>query len=248
MHGATTIDADGKVIRPCILWNDTRSYKEAASLDADPMFRRLTGNIVFPGFTAPKLKWMAAQRAGSLRARRKVLLPKDYLRLWLTGEAISEMSDSAGTSWLDTGKRAWDDRSAGRHRSCPGHMPSLVEGTERGGSLRPTWRRSWPAGGHRRSPAGRGQCGFGLRHGNDGRRSRLSPRSARRACCLPPTTAICPIPTAPCMPSVTRCRATWHQMGVILSATDSLNWLAGITSTALGADRRTGRHAAGARA
>jgi xylulokinase len=60
MHGATTIDRDGKVIRPCILWNDTRSYKEAAELDADPIFRRLTGNIVFPGFTAPKLKWMAA--------------------------------------------------------------------------------------------------------------------------------------------------------------------------------------------
>jgi xylulokinase len=71
MHGATTIDRDGKVIRPCILWNDTRSYKEAAELDADPIFRRLTGNIVFPGFTAPKLKWMAANEPEAFRPRRQ---------------------------------------------------------------------------------------------------------------------------------------------------------------------------------
>jgi xylulokinase len=83
MHGATTIDRDGKVIRPCILWNDTRSYKEAAELDADPIFRRLTGNIVFPGFTAPKLKWMAANEPEAFARVVKVLLPKDYLRLWL---------------------------------------------------------------------------------------------------------------------------------------------------------------------
>ena len=56
MHGATAIDASGAVLRPCILWNDTRSHAEAAELDANPIFRDLTGNIVFPGFTAPKLK------------------------------------------------------------------------------------------------------------------------------------------------------------------------------------------------
>ena len=55
MHGATLLDAGDDVLRPCILWNDTRSFEEAAELDGDPMFRRLTGNIVFPGFTAPKL-------------------------------------------------------------------------------------------------------------------------------------------------------------------------------------------------
>ena len=136
MHGATTTDRSGKVIRPCILWNDTRSHKEAAVLDADPQFRRLTGNIVFPGFTAPKLKWMAENEPEAFARVAKVLLPKDYLRLWLTGEAISEMSDSAGTSWLDVGKRAWDDgllAATGLDRS---HMPALVEGTERAGALR----------------------------------------------------------------------------------------------------------------
>ncbi len=59
MHGATLLDARDQVLRPCILWNDTRAHEEAAELDGDPMFRRLTGNIVFPGFTAPKVMWVA---------------------------------------------------------------------------------------------------------------------------------------------------------------------------------------------
>ncbi|MDY6962124.1 MAG: FGGY family carbohydrate kinase, partial [Pseudomonadota bacterium] len=107
MHGATLIDKDDRVLRPCILWNDTRSFKEAADLDADPRFRAITGNIVFPGFTAPKLVWVKNNEPEIFANVAKVLLPKDYLRLWLTGEHISEMSDSAGTSWLDTGARKW---------------------------------------------------------------------------------------------------------------------------------------------
>ncbi len=118
MHGATLVDADDKVLRPCILWNDTRSYAEAAKLDADARFRAITGNIVFPGFTAPKLAWVKNKRARNLCEGRKVLLPKDYLRLWLTGEHISEMSDSAGTSWLDyRGPPLVISENAGRHGS-----------------------------------------------------------------------------------------------------------------------------------
>ena len=100
MHGATLLDAGDEVLRPCILWNDTRSHEEAAELDEDPMFRRLTGNIVFPGFTAPKLVWVRQHEPRIWERVAKVLLPKDYLRLWLTGEHGSEMSDAAGTSWL----------------------------------------------------------------------------------------------------------------------------------------------------
>ena len=109
MHGATVLDADDKPLRPCILWNDTRSHIEAAEMDGNPIFRKLTGNIVFPGFTAPKLAWMAENEPELFAKVSKVLLPKDYLRLWLTGEHISEMSDSAGTAWLDVAKRDWSD-------------------------------------------------------------------------------------------------------------------------------------------
>ena len=83
MHGLVTLDAAGQPLRPCILWNDTRSYKEAAELDAQPMFRERTGNIVFPGFTAPKLLWVARNEPDVFKELRWALLPKDYLRLWL---------------------------------------------------------------------------------------------------------------------------------------------------------------------
>lgn len=230
MHGATTIDRDGKVIRPCILWNDTRSYHEAAELDADPIFRRLTGNIVFPGFTAPKLRWMAANEPEAFARVAKVLLPKDYLRLWLSGEAISEMSDSAGTSWLDTGKRAWDDSLLAATDLDRSHMPALVEGTERAGALRSDVAEdlglpagipiAGGAGDNAASACGMGTVGDNHAFASLGTSGVLfaannrylpNPDSAVHAFChaLP---------------------GTWHQMGVILSATDSLNWLSGITS------------------
>ncbi|MDH5530541.1 MAG: FGGY family carbohydrate kinase, partial [Paracoccaceae bacterium] len=137
MHGAVLLDAADDVLRPCILWNDTRAHVEAAALDADPQFRAITGNIVFPGFTAPKLSWVRQNEPAVFAKIAKVLLPKDYLRLWLTGDHVTEMSDAAGTSWLDTGARDWSDAllaAAGLGRE---HMPRLVEGSDISGYLRP---------------------------------------------------------------------------------------------------------------
>ena len=71
MHGATLLDEVGEPLRPCTLWNDTRAHKEAAALDADPRFRAISGNIVFPGFTAPKIAWVKAKRAEGLRSDRQ---------------------------------------------------------------------------------------------------------------------------------------------------------------------------------
>ena len=107
MHGATLIDAGGNVLRPCMLWNDTRSHKEAAYLDRDPAFREISGNIVFPGFTAPKVMWVKNHEPEIFNRIAKILLPKDYLGYWLTGETVSEMSDASGTSWLDVKQRNW---------------------------------------------------------------------------------------------------------------------------------------------
>ena len=136
MHGATLLDASDKVLRPSILWNDTRSAKEAAELDADPRFRAISGNIVFPGFTAPKLVWCARHEPELFGKVAKVLLPKDYLRLWLTGEHVAEMSDAAGTSWLDTGARRWSDDLLAATGLTRAQMPRLVEGAEVSGHLR----------------------------------------------------------------------------------------------------------------
>ena len=74
MHGATLLDHADEVLRPCILWNDTRSSEEAAELDADTIFRRITGNIVFAGFTAPKLVWIRHHEPALWDRVAKVLL------------------------------------------------------------------------------------------------------------------------------------------------------------------------------
>jgi xylulokinase len=116
MHGATLLDRADQVLRPCILWNDTRSHRQAARLDADPRFRAITGNIVFPSFTAPKLVWVKENEPAIFARVKTVLLPKDYLRLWLTGEYDSDMSDAAGTSWLDTAAGGGDLRYCRRQR------------------------------------------------------------------------------------------------------------------------------------
>ena len=146
MHGATLLDASDNVLRPCILWNDTRAHVEAARLDADPRFRALSGNIVFPGFTAPKLDWLRKHEPDVWAKVAKVLLPKDYLRLWLTGEHVAEMSDAAGTSWLDTGKRAWSRELLEATGLTVEQMPGLVEGTDRAGTLRAELAEKWGLG------------------------------------------------------------------------------------------------------
>jgi len=75
MHGATLLDAEGAVLRPCMLWNDTRSHEQDARMDATKCFRVITGNIVFPGFTAPKVQWVPDHEAETFARSAKVLLP-----------------------------------------------------------------------------------------------------------------------------------------------------------------------------
>ncbi|MDR9761536.1 xylulokinase [Rhizobium redzepovicii] len=229
MHGATLIDAADKVLRPCILWNDTRSHVEAVALDADPRFRALTGNIVFPGFTAPKLAWVRKHEPEVFAKVAKVLLPKDYLRLWLTGDYISEMSDSAGTSWLDTGKRAWSSDLLAATDLSEEQMPALVEGTEQAGQLRAELAAQWGISGNVVVAGGAGDnaasaCGMGTV--SDGAAFVSLGTSgvlfAANGSYLPkPESAVHAFCHA--LPN------TWHQMGVILSATDALNWHSGVT-------------------
>lgn len=228
MHGATLLDAEDRVLRPCILWNDTRSFREAAALDADPQFRAITGNIVFPGFTAPKLAWVRVNEPDIFAKVRWVLLPKDYLRLWLTGEHMSEMSDSAGTAWLDTGKRQWSESLLAATGMEERQMPSLVEGTDAAGKLRPELAARWGiagdvvvaggAGDNAASACGMGTVGEGHAFVSLGTSGVLF---AANASYLPnPESAVHAFCHA--LPN------TWHQMGVILSATDALNWYSGI--------------------
>ncbi|WP_421858489.1 xylulokinase [Oricola sp.] len=226
MHGATLLGDDDAVLRPCIMWNDVRSHAEAAALDADPRFREITGNIVFPGFTAPKLVWVRNNEPDTFAKVRKVLLPKDYLRLWLTGEHISEMSDSAGTSWLDTGARAWSGDLLAATGLGEEHMPALVEGSEPGGRLRGDIASRFGletgivvAGGAGDNAAA--AIGMGTVHDGSAFAS-LGTSGVLFAA----NDAYSPNPASAVHAFCHAIPATWHQMGVILSATDALNWYA----------------------
>ncbi|PTX43993.1 xylulokinase [Gemmobacter caeni] len=224
MHGATLLDAADEVLRPCILWNDTRAHAEAAVLDGDPMFRRITGNIVFPGFTAPKLDWLRLHEPQLWQRVARVLLPKDYLRLWLTGEHVAEMSDAAGTSWFDTGARDWSDDLLAATGLSRAQMPRLVEGSEVSGVLRAELARRWglpegvvvAGGGGDNAASG---VGVGVVRAGDAFVSLGTSGvlfAANDGYQPAPETAV-----------HTFCHAlpqTWHQMGVILAATDALNW------------------------
>ena len=108
MHGATLLDAADRPLRPAILWNDGRSAAQCAELEERvPRSREITGNLAMPGFTAPKLLWVREREPDVFARVRRVLLPKDYLRLRMTGDSASDMSDSAGTLWLDVARRRW---------------------------------------------------------------------------------------------------------------------------------------------
>ncbi|CAD0183889.1 Xylulose kinase [Ruegeria sp. THAF57] len=225
MHGATLLDAEDNVLRPCILWNDTRASKEAQRLDQLPGMRSSSGNIVFPGFTAPKLEWVRANEPDLFATIAKVLLPKDYLRLWLTGDYVSDMSDSAGTSWLDVGERRWSETALEQGHMSIKQMPRLVQGSEPGGELRPELLQEWGVSGPVVVAGGAGDnaaaaCGIGsisdgagfLSLGTSGvllvSRDKYAP--------APETAVHCFCHSVP---------DRWIQMGVILSATNSLNWL-----------------------
>ena len=224
MHGATLLDSADQVLRPCILWNDSRAHAEAAAMDVDPRFRAISGNIVFPGFTAPKLAWVRRHEPRIWDKIAKVLLPKDYLRLWLTGEHVAEMSDAAGTSWLDTGARRWSDDLLSATGLTRSQMPRLVEGSEPSGQVRADLAARWGLAGGVVVAGGGGDnaasgVGVGVVKAGDAFVSLGTSGvlfAANDGYQPDPATAV-----------HTFCHAlpgTWHQMGVILAATDALNW------------------------
>ncbi len=229
MHGATMLDRDGNVLRPCMLWNDTRAQAQADHLNGLEGYQQINGNIIFPGFTAPKVGWVRDNEPETHAQIARVLLPKDYLSFWLTGRAASDMSDSSGTGWMDVGGRCWSDRLLELDGMRRDQMPDLIEGNDIVGTLRPelAGELGLPAG--VQVIAGGGDnaaaaCGVGALAEGDGFVSlgTSGVLLAARDGFLPnPASAV-----------HTFCHAipdTWYQMGVNLAATDCLNWLSGIT-------------------
>ncbi|WP_410012365.1 xylulokinase [Sodalis sp. C49] len=232
MHGAVLLDARDNVLRPAILWNDTRSAQECEQLTRlAPELHQIAGNLAMPGFTAPKLLWVAKHEPEIFARVKTVLLPKDYLRLMMSGEKVSDMSDAAGTLWLDVAKRDWSDSLLGACGLTRDHMPALVEGSAPSATLKVDVAREWGlppsvviAGGggdNAASAVGIGAVNTGdafISLGTSGvifavnECFRPNPQSAVHAFChaLP---------------------GRWHQMSVMLTAASALRWLCQILHT-----------------
>ena len=246
MHGATLLDAHDKPLRPAILWNDGRSFAECIELKRRvPDLEQRTGNLAMPGFTAPKMLWVAAHEPEIARATRRVLLPKDYVRLRLSGEAVSEMSDASGTLWLDVGRRRWDAGLLAATGLTEKAMPSLVEGSEVSAYLAPDTAAAWGLAGRKIPIAGGGgdnaasAIGVGATAAGAGfvslGTSGVIFSATDRFVSLPERTlhAFCHA-----LPH------RWHGMAVMLSAASSLSWLAAL----LGREQDIGKLIAGAAA
>lgn len=227
MHGATLLDARDQVLRPAILWNDGRSSAECREIETStPTARAITGNIAMPGFTAPKLAWVRRHEPEIFARVAKVLLPKDFVRLRLIGDYVSDMSDAAGTYWLDVGRRDWSDALLAATGLDRRHMPRLVEGSEAGGTLLPELAARWGmtnppvvaggAGDNAASACGVGAVAAGAAFLSLGTSGVLFVSDDRYA----------PNPGGAVHTFCHALPGRWHRMGVILSATDSLNWLA----------------------
>src|SRR5689334_20258171 len=144
MHGAVLLDRDGRVIRPAILWNDGRAQAQCSELErAVPGLSAIAGVPAMPGFTAPKLLWLAHHEPEHFARIETVLLPKDYVRWRLTGERVTDCSDAAGTMWLDQAQRAWSPAVVEASGLALSQMAPLVEGSAACCTLRADVAQAW---------------------------------------------------------------------------------------------------------
>ncbi|SPH24268.1 Xylulose kinase [Defluviimonas aquaemixtae] len=139
MHGAVFLGADRKPLRNCILWNDSRSAAECAELSRRaPSIAQTAGIPPLPGFTAPKIMWLKRHEPEVYAALRHILLPKDYVGLWLHGGLETDRSDAAGTLWLDQEAGAWDVGLCSASDCDIAWLPPVHAGTEEVGAVRST--------------------------------------------------------------------------------------------------------------
>jgi len=229
MHGATLLDDADRPLRPAILWNDGRSAAECRELEArEPSSRDITGNIAMPGFTAPKLLWVERHERDVFARVRRVLLPKDYVRLCMTGDHATDLSDAAGTLWVDVAKRTWSEPMLAATGLPIEAMPALHEGPEITGRLRDEVAQEW---GCDRVPvvAGGGDNAAGA--------VGIGVTEPGRAFLSLGTSGVYFVAGDAFRPNPERavhafCHALpdrWHEMSVLLSAASCLTWIARAT-------------------
>jgi xylulokinase len=254
MHGSVFLDAAGEVVRPAILWNDQRTAAECALIEERIGLRRLielTGNRALPGFTAPKIIWLQRHEPENFRRTRRLLLPKDYLRLRLTGEYATDAADASGTLLFDVRERRWSREVAHRLEVPWEWLPAALESPTISGRLtgEAASTLGLPAG----TPvvAGAGdQAAGGVGSG--------AVEAGIVTCSVGTSGVVFAATSSPVIDAGARlhsfCHASpglWHLMGVMLAAGGSFRWLAGAVAPlaagdTAGVEQKLGRLAADA--
>jgi xylulokinase len=215
MHGLVVLDAERNVLRPAILWNDQRTAAECAEIEERVGFDRLvelTGNRALTGFTAPKLLWLRRHEPELYGRIRHVLLPKDYVRLRLTGELAIDVADASGTLLFDVRRRAWSEEVCAALEIPLEWLPPAQESTEIAGA------------GDQAAAA----LGVGISH--PGPVSVVLGTSGVVFAALP---SYAHDPEARLHAFCHAVPDTWHAMGVMLSAAGSAAWLQGVLAADL---------------
>jgi xylulokinase len=218
MHGLVVLDDRDRVLRPAILWNDQRTGAECAEIEERvglARLIRLTGNRALTGFTAPKLLWLRRHEPDTYARIAHVLLPKDYVRLRLTGEHAIDVADASGTLLFDVAARRWSREMLGALELDPAWLPRTLESPEISGAT---------AGGIPVAAGAGDQAAAALGVGVDrpGPVSVVLGTSGVVFAALP---AFAADPEARVHVFCHAVPGAWHAMGVMLSAAGSLRWL-----------------------
>lgn len=227
MHGLVALDRSDRVLRPAILWNDQRTARECAEIERAVGLERLialTGNRALPGFTAPKLLWLRRHEPDTYAAIAEVMLPKDYVRLRLCGAHCTEVSDASGTLLLDVAARRWSDQVLQALELPASWLPPVLESVEEAGHTADGVPVAAGAG-----DQAAGALGVGV--DRPGPLSVVLGTSGVVFCALP---AFAADPQARLHAFCHAVPATWHVMGVMLSAAGSLQWLRNAAAPDLG--------------
>jgi xylulokinase len=227
MHGLVVLDGAGEVIRPAILWNDQRTAAQCEEIERRIGLERLielTGNRALTGFTAPKLLWLREHEPDTWSRIRHVLLPKDYVRLRLTGELAMDVSDASGTLLLDVAHRRWSDEVLDALEIPREWLPDLLESPERAGST----------GDGVPVAAGAGDQAAGALGVGVVRPGAASVALGTSGVVFTPLEAYAADPRARVHVFCHAVPGVWHAMGVMLSAAGSLQWLHGVAGCGAG--------------
>jgi len=230
MLAALILDADLRPLRPAMLWNDQRALAECADLlAAVPDIGNRTNGTPDPGITAPKLMWLRRHEPALMDRARMLLLTKDYVRLALTGEVATEPSDAGGTQLLDVASGRWDPALCRAAGWDPAHLPPVLDSWAEAGRLKPDLRMRWGMTGPVAVAAGAGD-NMGSTLGAGGARpgdAVLTIGTSGVACIV--DAAFHPGPQRAILTSAHVVPDVFLSMGVVMSATASLDWVGQMT-------------------